>query len=737
MHHPKGKQTVLFLCNIILIISMLCIPVIYSRTFTRQKNLMKRDVFCNTVESLKKVSENYLATEKGYADDWAAYIEAKHMTAEEALAYIRTTNTQEDRTAHLINMEDFSARSTYSGNGDSWVHYYEQQLEFDTEDSHDFIKKMQQIFDADDGRLLVLGKYRVDESQKTVISVGTRVMIRETDGSDRPYLLLRLIPVEYMQDAWVFPTEYTSAEVSLIVRQNGGYVVQSPSLRSHDFLEFIRAYNFPDDYNQINTLAGELRTNDRGLLEYKDSKNRLCYFYYSSIAEGMDIDILGYIPVDAIQTEAVDWTIVLLIVGMLLALALLDGAYILSINRRLRRAVREEEKANLAKTQFLSSMSHDIRTPMNAVIGMTEIAKHHLDDPAYVKACLDKVTLSGNHLLTLINDILDISKVESGKMTLNPAPFSLRDTVAQMQNIIRQSADEKGITFTTGLHDITDNFVIGDTLRIQQVLLNLLTNAVKYTESGGHVAFDVSEQPSEKENMVALRFIVSDDGMGMSEEFQQNMYSSFSRATDSRINKIQGSGLGLSIARQMVVLMNGTIECSSAPGSGTTFTVTIELPVTDPIQMPVPETHASDCTGEFNGMHILVAEDNDLNWEIIHTMLGEYGIRTTRALNGQHCLDLLHEKGASAYSLVLMDVQMPVMDGREATRRLRSDTDPALRALPVIAMTADAFAEDVYACLEAGMDAHIAKPLEMKRVLEILHRVQSGTLRNHTTNPDA
>ena len=261
------------------------------------------------VESMKQVSENYLSTEKGYADDWAAYISSCHMTAEEALDYIRTTNTQEDRAAHLVDMADLSAR---------------------------------------------------------------------------PYLLLRLIPVEYLQNTWTFPTEFPLAEISMII-SDGGYVVQSPSLRSRTFLDFIRAYNFPDNYNAVDSLAERLLATENGLLTYKDSRGVDCYFYYSSFGEGSSIDILGYIPTSQIQPEAVEWSIVLLVCGTLFLLFLIDGAYILSINQNLRRAVDMAEHANHAKTRFLSTMSHDIRTPMNAVIGMTEIAKLHLDDAGYVK----------------------------------------------------------------------------------------------------------------------------------------------------------------------------------------------------------------------------------------------------------------------------------------------------------------------------------------------------------------
>lgn len=723
MHHPTGKRAMLVLCNVILIVGMIFAAVLYSSVFTEQKNTLRRDTFCSTIESLKQVSENYLNTEKGYVNDWAAYIEAQHMTAEEALDYIRTTNTQKERSAHLVNMEDLSARSSYLSSENDWVHYYEETAKLDTEDSKAFLNKLNQMYEDQSDELLVLGKYRVAESQRTVISVGTGVMIRESDGTDKPYLLLRLVPAEYMQRSWIFPTEYANAEISLIAR-DGGYVVQSPSLRSKNFLEFIRAYNFADNYNQVNDLAQQLKENERGLLKYKDSKGQECYFYYSSMGENTDLAVLGYIPADKLQTEGVEWNIAFLISGTILILMIIDGGYILSMNKKLRLAVQMEESANMAKTQFLSSMSHDIRTPMNAVLGMTEIAKHHLDDPTYVKDCLDKVSRSGNHLLTLVNDILDISKVESGKMTLNRSAFSVTDLAEEMKEMVRQAAADKDIELLTDIHDISQEYVVGDNLRLRQIVINLLTNAVKYTEAGGHVWFSVSEKWGQRDGSICLCISVRDDGMGMSAEFQKQMYSTFSRETDSRINAIQGSGLGLAIAKQLTDLMEGTITCTSEPGRGTEFQIEVELPIAREAERHLAYTGTDIKPDEFKGMRVLIAEDNDLNWEIIHIMLEEYGVISERAENGKICLNMLEEKGADYYDLILMDVQMPEMNGREAAREIRKKEEAAFQMLPIYAMTADAFAEDIYACLEAGMNGHISKPIEMQRVLEVLRRTK-------------
>ena len=723
------SRAALLLCNLVLIVGMIVAAVIYSRGITQQRYNIKKDAFCTTVESMKQVSEYYFITEKGYVNNWSHYISTQHMTEDEALQFISTLNTQQDRVAHIVDMDDFSARTSLARDNGDRIHCYEKWAESDTPADAALLQKMREIFRADQNDVRVLGKYRVGETQQTVVSVGARVTLRQADGSDKDYLLLRLIPVEYLQKSWVFPTEYPTAQIGLITR-DGEYVIQSGAMRSCSFLDFIRDYNFADDYSKSDEIAARLASTDSGLMEYKDSKGQDCYFYYSSFGEDTDIDILGFVPVADIEVETIDWTIIRLICGTLLLLVFIDGMHILSINRQLHHTAELAEKANTAKTQFLSSMSHDIRTPMNAVIGMTEIAKQHLNEPAYVKDCLDKVSLAGNHLLTLINDILDISKIESGRMTLDPVPFSLRESVDEMVAIVRQTAAENQLGFAVQIHDVTQDIIVADPLRLRQIVLNLLGNAVKYTEPGGHVRFDVSEKAVPgRTDRTRLQFIIADDGIGMSEEFQKTMYTSFSRATDSRINKIQGSGLGLAIARQMTELMGGVIQCESALGRGTTFRVVFELPTASALPMqPAPRTEADGTPGELAGMRVLAAEDNDLNWEIIHTMLEEYGIVSDRAENGQICLDILHDAAAPHYDIVLMDVQMPVMDGREATRRLRADPDPALRDLPIVAMTADAFAEDVAACREAGMDAHIAKPVDIKQVLRTLKQARDSTL---------
>ena len=712
-------RLVLIACNIALVLSVVAFVVYYTARVKTDQAAMARDSFCDTVETMKQLSSRYLDSEKRVAEDWAAYIEHENMTMEEALAYLRAVNTDSDRSAHLVDMNTFKARSTRIYDGDDSTTTYERFASSDQYNSSFIITTMRRMFA---GESHVLGRYRIPESQTTVISVGTRVWLSNGSGWKQRYLLLRIIPVESLRKIWIFPLNYANAEIGVIT-PGGDYVIPSSSMRSENFVEFLRTYNFADDYNGVDALLPQLQNTDSGLLEFNNSRGELCYWYYSRLDGYEGQIILGYLPEQSLTvTSDAGIPIVLVISGLLLALMLIDGAYVLSINRRLRISVKLAEQASEAKTQFLSTMSHDIRTPLNAVIGMTQLAQDHMEDSAYVQDCLSKISISGSHLLTLINDILELSRVESGKTMLSPAPFSVEELADGLESITRSQTDGRGQHFKVLLHDISSPYLVGDKLRLSQIYLNLLSNAVKYTQSGGSIRLEMWESPAD-EQRVSLIGQITDNGMGMSPEFQATMYESFSRAADGRIDKTQGTGLGLSIVKHMIDLMNGTILCESELGKGTTFTVRIPLTVADHAEQAAPSANS---VGEsaLSGMRVLVAEDNDLNWEIISAMLEEHDIRCDRAENGRLCVEKLEAAPENTYALVLMDVQMPELNGRDAAREIRRSARQDLREIPIAAMTADAFAEDMQACMDAGMDAHLSKPVEIEKVLSTFAKLK-------------
>lgn len=470
--------------------------------------------------------------------------------------------------------------------------------------------------------------------------------------------------------------------------------------------------------------------------------------YYGMYTHGRDFVLYAYVPARNIYRATMPNLAVLLIL-YIVVLAVLQGLRwnaeqkfrkreaeaereykeaLEKKNHELEIAVRQEAAANRAKRDFLFNMSHDIRTPMNAIIGYTTLAETNLTQPAKVEDYLRKISTASQHLLSLINDVLDMSRIESGRVVLEQKPLHLPTLVQDVRDIIQSNITAKGLAFTVDLASVRDEDVIGDPLRIQRILLNILSNAVKFTPSGGSITLRVVEKSGAGETTsmepaglvssgAPLRyadyeFHVRDTGIGMSAEYQKHIYEQFSREETSTVSKTEGTGLGLPITKRLVEMMDGSIELVSAPGQGTEFTVHLRLPLSSEQK---ERTQAADPT--FAGTRLLVVEDNELNMEITTTVLEEAGFSVDQAVNGQEALEKVATAAPGQYALVLMDIQMPVMDGYEATRRIRALPDPAKAQIPIVAMTANAFAEDRANALAAGMNDHIAKPFDIHTLL--------------------
>ena len=381
------------------------------------------------------------------------------------------------------------------------------------------------------------------------------------------------------------------------------------------------------------------------------------------------------------------------------------------------QARREAEQANAAKQDFLSSMSHDIRTPMNAIIGMTSLALDNADNPGQVRDYLGKIALSGKHLLGLINDVLDISKIESGKITLRVEPVSLREALDGIVNIMQPQAAAKNQRFSVSAQEILSENVYCDGVRLNQVLINLLGNAVKFTPEKGAVRMSVYQEPlPEDASRVRTHFLVSDTGIGMSKEYQKVIFESFSREDNTRVRKTEGSGLGMAISKYIVDAMGGTISVRSEQGRGSEFHVVLDLGRAAAPAAPEPAGGAETAGDvELKGKRVLLAEDNELNWEVARELLSVLELDLDWAENGEICLRKFRESPAGYYGAIIMDVRMPVMDGYETTAAIRA-LDRADADIPIIAMTADAFSEDIQRCLACGMNDHLAKPIDIQTV---------------------
>ena len=391
-------------------------------------------------------------------------------------------------------------------------------------------------------------------------------------------------------------------------------------------------------------------------------------------------------------------------------------------------ALQTAENANKAKTDFLSNMSHDIRTPMNAIIGMTSLIRYDAGNKDKVIEYADKIDISSQHLLGIINDVLDMSKIEAGKTVFKYNDFSILNFIQEINTLFQSQIDEKKQTLTIIKENIRHEWVNGDQVHLMQIFSNLLSNAVKYTQEGGKIQFLVEECETKSSVYAKYRFLVSDNGMGMSADFKETIFDPFTRAEGSVTNKIQGTGLGMAITRNLVEAMGGTIDVESELGQGSCFEVLIDLRIAEDrkVVLTAQEEIDEPDSNTLKGMRFLCAEDNELNAEILMELLKIEGAECIICENGERVLEAFEQSAPGDYDMILMDVQMPVMNGYDATRAIRRSTHELAKTIPIIAMTANAFSEDIQYSLAAGMNAHISKPVDMKTLEKTIRRIKIG-----------
>ena len=842
------KKIFIIIVNIIITAAILGFVVFYSGYSDKESYQRQIEHFENTTVTMEKVTQNYLEGEQRICDVWARYINNQTMTIEEATEYIRSSHVLANTSAHLVFLDSLTGLSTRSrqGTADDYEVSYERV---------DVLKNMDWENEIGNSIKITRAYTNPMNGEQSLAFCNTVTLYDPESEASRDAILMRIIPIAELEQKWVFPqSELVNAELSMI-DADGDYILKGPNFKNSNFFEFYKSYNTtnPESANEL----FDTITSSTGTVSMLNSHGEESILAFTPVEATSGWTLLGFVPADDLNVDKENnWLLFVVVSVGLLLLFVFDLFHVLFLNKRLQVTAREAESANKAKTDFLSTMSHDIRTPMNAIIGLTAIAEKNLGDVESTEESLRKISLAGNHLLTLINDILDISKVESGKLKLSPLTFSIVETVENLVNISQPMIKEKNLEFSFHINQMEKEYLYADQLRLNQIYINILSNAIKYTEPGGQISVDMSEEESPKAGCVRLTYVVTDTGIGMSPEFIENMYQPFSRQVDSRVNSIQGTGLGLAITKQMVELMGGTIDCQSEQGKGTTFTVVLDIPVAerqredmklDPVDVLIVDDdeimlktaldtleslgasteqagsglealgmiehrHLSgkdydviivdwkmpdiDGIGTINrirseidtktpillisaydwsdieekakeagangfvskplfrstlydkinaligkestsiepeddysdlaGLNILVAEDNDINWEIVSAMLSMFGITSERAENGRVCVDKMSSAKEGYYELIFMDVQMPEMNGIDATKAIRKLPEPWAASIPIIALTADAFSENVTECLNAGMNGHIAKPIDIKLVIKEIRRIREG-----------
>ena len=701
-----------------------------------------------------------------------------------------------------------------------------------------------------------------DPNGEKIILLGIPTTYPMGNGSSSTALVAGL-PAAYISDTLSLE-ENDDHVYSFILRRDGSFVIRNANTYRNSYFERVRMLYSDVGGKSPETYLIELQQAMDAHQDYStesviDGDQRHIYLTDLPYSEWYLLTTMPYSTMNSIVSGlSRQWGYTALLGGaVLLAALLFVFSRYFKLTRQqmeeLDRAWRDADAATKAKSEFLSNMSHDIRTPMNAIVGMTAIATANIDDRDQVQNCLKKITLSSKHLLGLINDVLDMSKIESGKMTLSMDQISLREVLESIVSIVQPQIRIKNQQFHVSIHDISTENVYCDSVRLNQVLLNLLSNAIKFTPEGGSVTVTLYEEPSPKgDEYIRIHLLVKDTGIGMSPEFKEKIFDSFAREDNTRVHRTEGTGLGMAITKYIVDAMQGTIELDSEPGQGTEFRVTLDLEkastpeqemilpewnmlvvdddqllcesaVTslrsigiradwsqdgesaiekilqrrekqDPFQIilldwklpgidgietarrirhtlasEVPillisaydwseieedaksagingfiskplfkstlyhslkqyaghteaEPDPSQQAVDLSGKRVLLAEDNELNWEIASELLSSLGLSLDWAENGQICLDMFQKSAPGYYDAILMDIRMPVMTGYEATRAIRALDRPDA-GLPIIAMTADAFAEDVKKALDAGMDSHVAKPIDIREVSRLLKRL--------------
>ncbi len=654
-----------------------------------------------------------------------------------------------------------------------------------------------------------------DDDAGKVVLLGVPCAYQMEDGR-QSMALVGGLPADYISTTLSLEMNRTLV-YSHIIRRDGSYIIRSENAAEDNYFDRVRqslhVESAAEAERYIAELEAAMNRNESytSVLNVTDGRWHL-YCTPLPYSEWYLVTVMPYGEIDrSVSHLSTQWVVLAFACyGIIFVALLLIFAKYYSLTRRqmeeLNAAREEAIRANRAKSEFLSNMSHDIRTPMNAIVGMTAIATANLGNPQQVQSCLRKITLSSKHLLGLINDILDMSKIESGKMTLSIDQVSLREVMDSIVSIVQPQMRAKKQQFNVLISDISDESVCCDSVRLNQVLLNFLSNAIKFTPEGGRIELALNEEPSPRgEDYVRIHLRVTDTGIGMSPEFMKNIFESFAREDSARVHRTEGAGLGMAITKYIVDMMGGTIEVESEQGKGSEFRVTLDLlraEVTEE-EMILPEWNmlvvdddellcesavaslkdigiqaewtldaesamisaydwseieeeacAAGVNGfiskplfkstlyyglkpfvggtegeqsntpeqrviSFAGRRVLMAEDNELNWEIASALLGDLDLELDWAENGRICVEKFEQSPVGWYDAVLMDLRMPVMTGYEATQAIhalaRADAD-----VPIIAMTADAFAEDVQRCLACGMNAHIAKPIDVNDVARLL-----------------
>ena len=708
----KRKTTTLLIIviNIVFVIGLFFAEFQYIQSTKAQTVARNEQSFQNTNASLVSMTNNYLLGENHLCRSWSNYLNSNVQTIEEATLFVTQAISDTDVMGHIVYKATLSGLSTKASASDPTNFHVD----------YSSIKGM--VFTSAAAGVKISSSYINPINGSPSIAFYNEIVLQDPTDPTKTVdaYLLRVVLRDNFKKRWTFPSgSFEHLEVT-IIDKDGNYIISGKSFKNNNFFEFYKSYNKFSDAS-IAKLKEEITTGT-GLMQMLNSVGEECYIAYSDYLNAVDWIILTYTPAKDILGVSIDYVLITILGIGLAALFVVDLIFLLILNKNLTEAARMADSANRAKTMFLSNMSHEIRTPMNAIIGFNNIV---LSDPTIspkTREYLIKSEASAEHLLQLINDILDMSRIESGRMVINNDEFSFAELLDYINSTFTTHCQNNELEYRCLIEDEMDDFYIGDAMKLRQILINILGNAVKFTDKGGKVELRVCKKAFTSES-TEVQFAIADTGIGISEEFLPHLFESFSQENSGAANKHGSSGLGLAITKNMVELMGGSIVVESQKGVGTTFYITIPLGNSGHKATKQEEVKEEI---DFTGKHFLVAEDMEINAEIMRIVLEEKGISIDLAENGKIAVEKFADSEMGFYTAILMDVRMPEMDGFEATKAIRAMDRADAKSVPIVALTANAFEEDIQKSVEAGLNAHLTKPIQVDVLFDTLQRLLKG-----------
>ena len=692
-----------------LLLAAVMVVIIAQYVFDYQNKLYERNL--NDIGHINQAAANlsagFFSNQEDSLRSITRYVYRRSPDTEELMKYLDDINARSNVSYQLIDSDCKSYAIADSCHGEAVAVDY----------SHIDYANIKRVFASaadNDGKISFASEFTDQFTGMRSFARYTYIPVSE-NGNSHFYTLMEVSRSSEFIDMINIDNGYNKLS-TVLINSDGSYLLRHSDFKSDNLFDYIYIYNNLT-LDEKNALRESVNINSSGFFRYLNVKSEDCLFVYTRVPE-TDWFSVSCVPVSSFHDYSYGMQMTLIIVGMLAVLTFIDFIWLWELNRRLKSSAAEANLANEAKTDFLSRMSHDIRTPINVITGMTELALQE-KNPSETDDYLKNIQSSGKFLLGLVNDILDMNKVESGKMELHPQPYLYSDFKAYISAVVVPLCTAKNIEFTmTGNADSL--VLVVDSLRMNQIFFNLLSNSVKFTKNGGHISLSAVVGEAVPDGKTPIDFEVRDDGIGMSDEFQKNMFSAFTQEHRAHSQDMNGTGLGLAIVKSIVDLMGGTVSVKSRVDEGTSFFIRLYVKVS------AAELKSKSESGDesiLSGKTVLLCEDHPLNAQIITRLLGKKGVAVDVAENGKLGTEMFLDSADGHYDAVLMDIRMPVMDGLEASKIIRSFKAVRKDAerIPIIALTANAYDSDVKNCLSAGMNSHLAKPIEPELLFSTLN----------------